>query len=212
MAARRGAISVCGTRIGLAHAIGRATAADVRRTTRFVWIALTFHLAWTCLVGPLSATSSLASPRTFMAGGVFYGKPDIDSAILGVTAALLLRRLLLSPGRGRGWALLGLVAAAYSLSHYEPGRVHLSGSCNRRITRVRISGEWPLSAQAAWDRGPRPGGRGDRPDAPTFNNSWLSAPCNRSTGRFQQCRSSERRRHNRGAAPDVVRGDRLDNE
>ncbi len=57
-------------------------------------MALIFHLAWTCLIGPSAATSSFAAPRPFMGGGIFYGKPDIDSAIVGVTAALLLRRLL----------------------------------------------------------------------------------------------------------------------
>jgi hypothetical protein len=112
-----------------AHGMARATPATTKRTMKWVWRALIFHLGWVCLVGPLSAASALAQSRPLFSGGIFYGKPDTDSAILGITAGLLLRRLLM--GQNRRWAIVGLVAVAYGASTFtnRAGFISLVLSC-----------------------------------------------------------------------------------
>ena len=97
-------------------AVARATPDALQKTMKWLWAALICHLSWVCVVGPLTATSALAQSRPFLAGGVFYGKPDIDSALLGVLAGLLLRRLFM--GQRKGWAIVGLLAVAYGASNF----------------------------------------------------------------------------------------------
>ncbi len=132
-----------------ADAVARATPAVLERTMRWIWAALIFHLGWVCVVGPIADTSVFAAPRPLLAGGIFYGKPDIDSAILGVMAGLLLRRAVL--GQRRGWAILGLVAIVYgaSRSTNRAGFISLILVCAASLGYAYVaSGRAPLKRLA----------------------------------------------------------------
>lgn len=77
-----------------ASAVSRSTETARRNMMRLMWAALLFHLAWTSVV-LLGGIDTRALPR-FPGAEVSIGtiRPDIDCAILGVTAALLLRKIL----------------------------------------------------------------------------------------------------------------------
>jgi len=95
--------------------VARATPASLERTMTWVWRALIFHLAWVTLVGVVGSATTWETARPFLAGGIFAIRPDVDTAILGITGGLLLRRLLLGQGRLR--ALCGLLVLGVALSH-----------------------------------------------------------------------------------------------
>jgi O-antigen ligase len=95
--------------------VARTTALDRQRTMVWIWRGLVFHLLWMCAVAFLGDPAKLAAPHTPFAQGLFSIRPDIDTAILGVTGGLLLRRILIGEARGRGFVVLGLVIA--TLTH-----------------------------------------------------------------------------------------------
>lgn len=99
-----------------AHALARATPRSLELTMTWLWRALLFHLAWLCLLAVVGEQTSFSTPRPFLAGGIFYARPDIDSAVLGITAGLLVRRVLLGQGRAR--ALVGLAAVGVAASGF----------------------------------------------------------------------------------------------
>jgi O-antigen ligase len=89
-----------------AASVTRATPESRARTMTWLWRALVFHLAWMAGVGLVGSVTSLQSPLPFLGEGLFTVRPDIDSAILGVTGGLLVRRLL--TGQTRVWSVIGL--------------------------------------------------------------------------------------------------------
>lgn len=99
-----------------AHAIARAPRLSLDRTMKWMWWALVFHLVWVCGVGVVGSTGALAAPHPFFGGGIFQARPDIDSAVLGITAGLLVRRALL--GQRRGLAVLGLGGVAFAAASF----------------------------------------------------------------------------------------------
>ncbi|MDX6359584.1 MAG: hypothetical protein QOH37_2638, partial [Nocardioidaceae bacterium] len=98
-----------------ASSLARATPASLERTMTWVWRALVFHLVWVTAVGVVGSGSTWDNPRPFMGGGIFAFRPDVDTAIMGVTAGLMLRRLLLR----QGWflPLCGLVMVGFALTN-----------------------------------------------------------------------------------------------
>lgn len=99
-----------------AHALARASSDSIRLTMKWLWGALLAHLTWLCLVAVVGELNSFTAPRAFLAGGIFNARPDIDAAVLGITAALLVRRALL--GQGRAKAVVGLVAVGLAVSGF----------------------------------------------------------------------------------------------
>jgi O-antigen ligase len=81
----------------------------------WVWRALVFHLVWVTLVGVVGSATTWETARPFLGGGIFAFRPDVDTAIVGVTAGLLLRRLLL--GQRRFLAVCGLAMAGFALTN-----------------------------------------------------------------------------------------------
>lgn len=83
--------------VGLAcvssFALYKSNSGQRQRTARVVWGALLAHLSWTAVVSILNLTD-LPRPPLFGAP-IFEVRPDIDVAILAVTAALALRRCIL---------------------------------------------------------------------------------------------------------------------
>ncbi|AJW41062.1 hypothetical protein NY08_3052 [Rhodococcus sp. B7740] len=77
-----------------ASAASRSTDQARLNTMKLMWAAMLFHLAWSSVV-ILGRVETRGLPR-FPGAEVPIGtiRPDIDCAILGVTAALLLRRVL----------------------------------------------------------------------------------------------------------------------
>ena len=77
-----------------ASAVSRSYKPMRQRTMRVIWWALFFHLGWTSAV-ILAKVNTEQFPR-FPGAAVSVGslRPDVDCAVLGVTAALLLRKAL----------------------------------------------------------------------------------------------------------------------
>jgi hypothetical protein len=146
-----------------ASSVARATPASLERTMTWVWRALVFHLVWVAAVGVVGSGSTWDNPRPFMGGGIFAFRPDVDTAIMGVTAGLMLRRLLLR----QGWflPLCGLVTVGLALSNAATragyiavmlclvlafGLAYASGH-NKGIRRAAIVVLVPLFVVGAWE-------------------------------------------------------------
>jgi O-antigen ligase len=97
-----------------ASSIARASPAALDRTMTWIWRALVFHLVWVTVAGAVGSDSLWGTARPFLGGGIFAVRPDVDTAILGVTAGLLLRRLLLR--QRRFLTLCGLLMVVLALS------------------------------------------------------------------------------------------------
>lgn len=102
-----------------AAAVTRATPEVRARTMTWIWRGLLFHLTWMAAVGLLGGISSIQSPHPFLGEGLFSVRPDVDSAILGVTVGLLIHRLLI--GQRRVWAIVGIAVAVLTMTA-EPTR------------------------------------------------------------------------------------------
>ncbi len=96
-------------------AIGRATELDRKRTMVWIWRGLVFHLLWMFMVAFFGDPARLAAPHTPFGQGIFVIRPDVDTAILGVTGGLLLRHLLM--GRARGREVIGIILVIATLTH-----------------------------------------------------------------------------------------------
>lgn len=96
-------------------AVGRATSLDRQRTMVWIWRGLVFHLLWMSAVAFVGDPAKLAAPHTPFGLGLFVVRPDIDTAILGVTGGLLLRRMLMGQARAREY--LGMVLVVATLTH-----------------------------------------------------------------------------------------------
>lgn len=86
------------------------------KTMRLLWWALNGHLAWTLAVnlGLLQPGSLPSIPRS----GITFltQRPDVDMAVVGITAALYVRRLMIM--RKRTWPLLGLLLCAVAVGGF----------------------------------------------------------------------------------------------
>jgi hypothetical protein len=98
-----------------ASSVARANPASLERTMTWIWRALVFHLLWVTAVGVVGSATTWETARPFLGGGIFAFRPDMDTAIMGVTAGLLLRRLLLR--QGRFLALCGLTMVGFALTN-----------------------------------------------------------------------------------------------
>lgn len=96
-----------------------STEADRQRTVRLLWIALLAHLVWVSVVAFLGLTN-LAQPPLF---GVpmFTMRPDIDVAVLAVTAAVATRRWLRGVHRPFHAAVIVLAVAASQMATTRAG-------------------------------------------------------------------------------------------
>ena len=99
-----------------ARSLARAPAESRARTMKWVWWALVFHLVWVCGISVVGSAATFAAPRPFFSGGIFDARPDIDSAVLGITAGLLVRRALL--GQRRALAVVGLGGVAFAAATF----------------------------------------------------------------------------------------------
>lgn len=97
-----------------ASALARASDPDRARTMRYLWWALTAHLIWVSAVS-LTGVDTSAFPKLPDGTPVFALRPDIDAAILGVTAAMLLRQLLRGHRKRLSIIGIGLVFAAVAV-------------------------------------------------------------------------------------------------
>ncbi|VEH42542.1 Lipid A core - O-antigen ligase and related enzymes [Kocuria rosea] len=86
-------------------------------TARVLWWALNGHLVWTLMVnfGVIAPESMPFLPASDVT--IFSQRPDVDMAVLGMTAALYLRHLMV--GRHRSLAALGLVLCLVAVSGLE---------------------------------------------------------------------------------------------
>lgn len=87
------------------------------RTMRLLWWALNGHLAWTLIVNfaILDPTALPMIPRSGIT--ILTQRPDIDMAVLGMTAALYVRRLMINCHRK--WSLGGLVLSMIATVGFE---------------------------------------------------------------------------------------------
>jgi hypothetical protein len=87
------------------------------KTMRLLWWALNGHLAWTLIVnlGVLNPEGLPAIPRSGLT--FLTQRPDIDMAVLAMTAALYVRRFMLR--QKRGWSALGLVLTLVAVSGFS---------------------------------------------------------------------------------------------
>lgn len=100
-----------------AASVARATAHERALTVKFLWAALLFHLCW-CSVIVLSGFDTLSLPLMPRSDVNFLAiRPDIDAAVLGVTAGALLRRAL--QGRRRWPCLFGATLATVTVLHLQ---------------------------------------------------------------------------------------------
>jgi hypothetical protein len=91
-----------------AHACARATPRGIERTMTWLWRALVAHLIWVCVITVIGPEHAITSSLPGFGAGLFTPRPDIDSAVLGITGGLFLRRFLL--GDRRLLSLVGLLA------------------------------------------------------------------------------------------------------
>ncbi len=109
-----------------AWSMGSADTKAKEKTMQFLWAGLIFHLVWTAVV-VLGKLPETRFPQLPLSGvHALSIRPDIDMAILSVTAGLLLRRLMLR--KTKIWGILGLLLAVVTASalHSRAGLISLT--------------------------------------------------------------------------------------
>lgn len=99
-----------------ASSFARSTELDRKKTMKILWWALIAHLVWvSAIVWSGVDTSNFPSfPRATTP--ILSLRPDIDMAFLGVTAGLLLRRMIRR--ERRGWSFIGLALALATATQF----------------------------------------------------------------------------------------------
>lgn len=99
-----------------ASAYATSSEPERRKTMRILWWALNGHLAWTLVVrlGVIDPQSMPQFPGAPI--HVFETRPDVDMAVLGITAALYLHRVIVR--RHRLASLIGLAAVLIASSGF----------------------------------------------------------------------------------------------
>ena len=100
-----------------AASIARAAADEQAKTMKYLWWALVAHLAWVSFVAFSGITTSTLPRFPGAAVPVLTLRPDVDVAVIGVTAGLALRRILL--GHKRKLSVLLLTAALATAVQFE---------------------------------------------------------------------------------------------
>lgn len=99
-----------------ASALARSTKTEQLKTMKFLWWALVAHLVWVAAV-VFSGVETSAFPRfPGAAVPVFTLRPDVDVAVIGVTAGLAVRRILL--GERRKVSILLLAACLATTTQF----------------------------------------------------------------------------------------------
>lgn len=95
-----------------ASALARADNREQLKTVKCLWWALLAHLFWVAFVvfSGINTGSLPSFPRA--AVPILTLRPDVDVAVLGITAGLLVRRILLGHRRKTSLLLLALTLAA----------------------------------------------------------------------------------------------------
>lgn len=104
------------TFVGVA-AYARTSAEGRNRTGTILWLALNGHLTWILLVnfGVLDPSLFPSLPSSDVR--IFSQRPDVDMAVLGMTAGLYLRHFMLN--RRRAFSALGLIFSLIAVSGLE---------------------------------------------------------------------------------------------
>lgn len=96
-----------------AYSLARSTESNRSRTSELLWKALLVHLGWSATVTLAGIHQSIQPP--LFGAPPFQIRPDIDAALLAVTAAVAARRWMLR--QHRGWsAMVALLAIATVLN------------------------------------------------------------------------------------------------
>lgn len=99
-----------------ASALARSTPAERSKSMKYLWWALMLHLAWVSAI-VFSGVSTNAFPRfPGAAVSIFTLRPDVDMAVIGVTAGLLVRRITL--GKARKLSILALIVCLASVTQF----------------------------------------------------------------------------------------------
>lgn len=110
-----------------ADSFARSNEAERKKTMKYIWWALIFHLFWISAV-VLAKLPTERFPN--MPGSdvpIFSTRPDADMAVLGITAALLLRRLIRGEcNRFWGTAALLLSVVTTASMHSRAGLIALA--------------------------------------------------------------------------------------
>lgn len=110
-----------------AGAYARSTPAERKKTMRLLWWALLFHLVWVSVVtlGRVPSAGFPFMPRSDVP--LLSTRPDVDMAFLGLTAALLMRRLIRNEC-SRFWGSVGLLLAVVTTAsmHSRAGLISLA--------------------------------------------------------------------------------------
>lgn len=110
-----------------AGAYARSATAERKKTMKYLWWALIFHLIWVSVVtlGRVPATGFAKMPGSDVP--LLSTRPDVDMAFLGLTAALLLRRLIRNEcSRFWGAAALLLAVVTTASMHSRAGLISLA--------------------------------------------------------------------------------------
>lgn len=99
-----------------ASALAKSTRAEQLKTMKYLWWALVAHLTWVAAI-VFSGVDTDSFPRfPGAAVSLFTLRPDVDVAVIGVTAGLAVRRILL--GERRKTALMLLAACLATATQF----------------------------------------------------------------------------------------------
>lgn len=94
-----------------ASSFARSSIAEQAKSMKYLWWALLAHLAWVAFVVFSGIVTASLPKFPGAAVSVLTLRPDVDVAVIGVTAGLALRRILLGHKRSRSVLLLAACLA-----------------------------------------------------------------------------------------------------
>ena len=124
-----------------ASSVARASECERALTVKVLWAALLFHLFWTSVI-VLTGFDTLSLPTMTNSDVHFLTiRPDIDAAVLGVTAGALLRQALF--GRRTWVALLGAALATVTVLQLETRAGLVSLTLSLAVAVITSMGSLP---------------------------------------------------------------------